>query len=605
MLSDRIAKLFALLQCSNTDIARFAGCSPSNISRLKSGGREPRPKSRSIARLADGVYGYADYENMLSVLCELCGTEDRRPEALIPAIISWLYGTKDFDIPQTVTPKSKRAQGRRRQSFGEKLDRVMALLDLSNVQLAAPLNIDASLVSRYRSGTHAPHGNRQITARLSEVLFSRAKKQGRLTALAALCSAAPETFDAETLLEWLCDTAEEDEPSALAKMLLRSINAFTPGQEPPIAVPEAPQVPELPRYWGTDGLRSAVIRFLSDAAREGGELLLYSDEPMEWLSGSPEYFAVWASLMVSCVKNSVRIRIIHNIDRNAPEMIDAINGWLPLYVSGMIEPYVFRRTRNPRFSHTMFLRPGKAAVIGSFPTEAGDNRWYDYITDELLLTALRADFDTMLTHAELFLKTYTAAQSDAFRRFCETQPGKNAFLLTGPSAVTMPEELLERLLSRAEPDIPRRESLLSFYRTMRRQFSEYLDTGSIDELLCLPDREALLRGDVRVNLGPELTALSVAYTPEEYAEHIAALRKLIANEKNYHLTLLPFAPFRDMQIFTAKDAAVVLRCREPHTAFVFTNAMLTRSVEDYFLSLRKQYAADRYSTIQALDRLCT
>lgn len=61
MLSDRIETLFTLLQCNNTDIARYAGCSSGNISKLKSGNRVPKPASRTIAALAEGVYRYADY----------------------------------------------------------------------------------------------------------------------------------------------------------------------------------------------------------------------------------------------------------------------------------------------------------------------------------------------------------------------------------------------------------------------------------------------------------------------------------------------------------------------------------------------------------------
>lgn len=58
-----------------------------NVSRLKSGGREPRASSRTVARLADGVYRYADYENMLPLLCELCETEEATAEKLVGALI--------------------------------------------------------------------------------------------------------------------------------------------------------------------------------------------------------------------------------------------------------------------------------------------------------------------------------------------------------------------------------------------------------------------------------------------------------------------------------------------------------------------------------------
>lgn len=43
MLSERITRLFSVLQCNNTKIARFAGCSSGNISKLKTatGRRSP------------------------------------------------------------------------------------------------------------------------------------------------------------------------------------------------------------------------------------------------------------------------------------------------------------------------------------------------------------------------------------------------------------------------------------------------------------------------------------------------------------------------------------------------------------------------------------
>ena len=37
--------------------------------------RTPKPTSRSVTALVSGVYGYAEYENMLPLLAELCGVE--------------------------------------------------------------------------------------------------------------------------------------------------------------------------------------------------------------------------------------------------------------------------------------------------------------------------------------------------------------------------------------------------------------------------------------------------------------------------------------------------------------------------------------------------
>ena len=191
------------------------------------------------------------------------------------------------------------------------------------------------------------------------------------------------------------------------------------------------------------------MRFLSDASEQGGELLLYSDEPMDWMAGDRDYFALWASLMVACVKNGVRIKIIHNVDRAGPEIIDAIQGWFPLYISGTIEPYVFTRPRNARFCHTVFLHRGRACIHAFSPTGAAD-RWYDYLTEKPKLDALEREYETMLSAASPFLKTYPAAMGGDFLRFRMDRKGDQTYLLSGPPVATMPEGLLERMLSRAE-----------------------------------------------------------------------------------------------------------------------------------------------------------
>ncbi len=599
MLSDRITALFSLLQCSNTEIARFAGCSSGNISKLKTGNRIPKPTSRSIAALAEGVCGYADYENLLPVLAELCGVENTDREALIPALIGWLYETKDVELPsRPVTLRSKQLLAQKRRQFGERLDQVMTLLDLSNGQLASLLNIDVSLVSRYRTGVYSPHGNERLSERLSGLLADRAGRIGKGRELASLCGAKSETPDADAVTAWLYNALPEENKSAVARQLLRSLDTFVPGQGLPAAAPETPDVPIRSRYVGTEGLRAAVVRFLSDAAREGGELLLYSDEPMDWMTGDRTYFTLWASLMVKCVNSGVKIRIIHNVDRAGGEMVDAIKGWFPLYISGRIEPYVFRKELNPRFYHTVFLHPGKACIHGFFPMGAANDRSYDYITERAYLAQLKREYDAMLAAASPFLKTYTAAASDEFHRSWIGLAGMQDHLLSELPVFTAPERLVKRVLSRADMPEEQRRKILSRHRELRRQFEASLRKSSVNMILCLPEGEE----SRYFNDALSLNDLSVAYQPEEYAEHIESILTLVERERNFHLTLLPFAPFRDIQIFTEKDAVIVLRSREPCAAFVFLNPMLTESVSAYFSTLIEPYAEDRRTMAERLRK---
>ena len=605
MLSERITALFALLQCNNTQIARFAGCSSGNISKLKTGNQEPKPTSRAIASFAGGVYGYADYENLLPLLAELCGVKNTDRETLIPALISWLYETVDVVLPsRTMTPKSKQKRASQRQTFGERLDSIMTLLEISNRQFAFLLNVDVSMVSRYRTGLYSPQRNDRLSERLSTVLLDRAEKKGKIPALASLCSAEAEHLNVDSLSAWLYDTSPEKDKAEMARQLLCSLDDFVPEAGLSATAPEVPEVPDVPvssRYAGTEGLRSAVVHFLSDAAREGGELLLYSDEPMDWMSGDRAYFALWASLMLKCVNSGVRIRIIHNVDRESGEMVNAIKGWFPLYISGMIEPYVFRRERNPRFHHTVFLRSGGACIHGFYPVGADKDRSYDYITNREYLSQLKREYDAMFAAASPFLEVYTSAMRDKFHKNWLSFPETQDYLLHEFPIVTVPETLMIRMLSRADVSEELKARVLSRHHELRQQFKESLREHSVNMLLCLPDRAAAMGR--RLNFSLNLTELAIDYTPEEYAEHIAAIIGLVQNERNFHLTLLPLAPFQGIQILTRKDAVAVLRSQAPYAAFVFRNPALRESVSNYLTILMEQHAEDRRATIDMLNRL--
>lgn len=592
MLPEKITSLYSLLQCNNTDIARHAGCSSSNISHLRTGNREPKPESRTISVFVEGVYRYADYENLLPVLCELCGAEEMTHDSVIPALTGWLYDADaTFIPPQTATPKSKLTKVLRRQTFGERLDTAMTTLDLTNSQLATLLNIDASLVSRYRSGIHSPHGNEKLSLALIDLLLNRTKNLGKAEEITALIGSDNLTSDA--LSRWIFGLPMEDS-TEFVQLLLSSLEDFTPVQGLPTAAPELPSLDIAERYWGTDGLRNAVIRFLIEAAAGGDDLLLYSDEPMEWLSGDPAYFSLWASLMIKCVKNGVHIRIIHNMDRDPREMVSAINGWLPLYISGMIEPYVFRKEQDARFCHTVFLRSGGACIHGMFPSGTSEERWYDYITDERQLAALEESYRTILSSADPFLKTYTATMDKEYRKMLMETSHIRDYLLQTPPVFTMPENLLKSMLGRAGLDHKKKTDAMSVYHKLRKHFLQLLKNGPINMVLFPEDPTPV------VNSSLDQMDQAIPYTKEEYAEHIRAIIDLVKQERNFHLTLLPIAPFRDLQLLTMKESVAVLRCQEPYAAFVFNNASLQKSVSDYIDQLIARYATDRATTIETL-----
>ena len=118
---------------------------------------------------------------------------------------------------------------------------------------------------------------------------------------------------------------------------------------------------------------------------------------MDWMDG--EYRQVLSVLMAELIRRDVRIRIIHTVDRSMPELISAIEWWMPLYLSGKIVSYYCLPSAGERFSHTLFIRPGVACIAGTSAIGLENQAFYSYSTDKEITRLAEEAFDSLLKNS--------------------------------------------------------------------------------------------------------------------------------------------------------------------------------------------------------------
>lgn len=603
---DRIDSLYDLLGCNSTDIARTLGCSPSAISRVRAGSREYTPTSRPVLRFAEGIYRCAEQSETLSALRRLCSASGENREALIPSLVSWLFcgkGVSSIHLIPAIGMADKRGiRGQAERFTGEKLSEIMDLLELSNLRLAQRLNVDASTVSRFRNGLRIPKP--PVPDVLVEVLLQRAEQLGRVRELSMLCGVPDNQLNAAALAAWLYGNGYlTDGPGV--DSLIESIEQFPERQGMSLPEPAAFLTSEIldstaNLYWGVDGLRTAVLRFLGTAAHEGGTLWLYSGQSMDWMVGDPAFRAKWAALMTACVRSGVRIRIIHNIDRGVYEMQAAIESWLPLYMSGMIEAYVCRMQPDARFVRTIFLRPGVSCITGSVLRGLESAGRYEYLTDQPSLDSIAAEYDALLASSVPLLRIQFDSAASLFE--ADRQGGKLQLLSSSLTLGTMPESVLLSILSRSTVEADDREKLLDVRAARQARMDSLLAAETVIEYLALPADEELFTGTVQLESAQFFCDTQLFYTPEEFDAHIRAVIERLERQERYEVILLPDPPFRQLQIEMSGERASVIRMGKPYAAFVFSEPSMVRSFGAYFSQLRTRYQLDRKSTIQLLRR---
>lgn len=407
MLSEKISLLMKRLDADSGDIAQIAGFDRSNVSRLRSGARVPSRNGSSIRRFANAVVIFSEQSGERDVLCETVGCgADTDNDKLCQALLDWLYD--DSEVKEVVYETPRTDTGR---IFGKKLRSIMELAEVSNINLSKAVNIDPSYLSKMRSGGRMPNERSKVLERICEVLARRIEEKKRTAELAALADMPPDIMAngirRDMLIKWLLE-ARETSDRLPVRELIGKIAEMSFDSEMPI--PELPdsvfadclrESAEL--YHGIEGLRSAVVRFLSETLRNNErELLLYSDQSMEWMSG--DYHIKWLALMGAAMKSGVRIKIIHNIERSSAEMLEAVASWLPLYMSGLIEPYYCTKRLGERFSHTLFLNPAGSFIEGMCVRDFDEYCDYRYISDSDAVALRRMEFDSLLECSRLLVK---------------------------------------------------------------------------------------------------------------------------------------------------------------------------------------------------------
>lgn len=408
MFKDRLNLIMDELEANNQDVANLAGIDRTNITRFRSGKRTAKYGSEMSRKLIRGLYRYAYKEKRTDVLekitgCSTAGSEDKAVEEISRWMFEGMTNEAGLSVP------SKRDIAAR--SFGERLNAAITLSELSNVRLSQLINTDASLISRYRSGLRMPRVNSEMIVPLEQVLWKHIHKKGKVDELARAMKCDKEDLNEEAFFKWLFDySMYKDVNISAAERLLDIFESYSaetglklPDVDPILNGPEIKDRSDV--YFGNEGLRSAVIRFLAGVVKDSAqELWLYSEEDMSWMIGDETFRMKWAVLMSECVRRGTKIRIIHNIDRKLDEMIGAIESWLPLYMSGMIEPYYCTRIKDSRFLHTIFLCPGKYCIEACNVPGTGNEGIYNFYDDEPRLKMYRYAYDKLLENSKPLLR---------------------------------------------------------------------------------------------------------------------------------------------------------------------------------------------------------
>ncbi len=496
--------------------------------------------------------------------------------------------------------------------FYEKLDFLMNITNTTNSALSLYINLDSSHISRLRRGKRSAVKDENSLRLMAEFFTRRCINDYQRKALAGMLGIDFHSLDttnsSQFIMRWLMDEKKEEAKKVESFLnQISNISARPLTSEPANILPTDASTADTEIYFGLEGKRLAVECFLSEviAQEQLQTLLLYSDEPTDWMTADREFAAKWATLMVHVLSKGNRIKIIHTVSRDLDEMLHAISQWMPLYMSGLIEPFYYPKKRDGIFKRTLFITPNTAAVTSSTTGNMINNAANFYTKNKKAIWALTEEFNQYISLCSPLIKIFTPHEKTSYintlQEF-EKEKGNCIIITESLSLLTMPEAVASSFIPRI---IDKTLNYDELAKNRIASFQQQLQDNSFFEIIRIFDGEKIKNGEVNISSSDMLSGEKAYYTLEEYIAHLESIQGLMNIYSNYNVYLTK-EPIESRYMVYVKEnlGAVIAKTSEPSVALAFNESNLTAGFWDYLRSLIGEKAYRYPDKKESIDKLC-
>lgn len=497
--------------------------------------------------------------------------------------------------------------------FSEKLDLLMNITKTTNSALAKNIMLDASHISRLRRGKRNALKDEACIRSMAQYFVKRCTEEYQQRALSDVLNLGQFSWEesrlSELLTQWLQNKGAKNTElvgtflSGFASMENRQTN---PLEQIPANSPAEPLKTDVTVFYGVAGRRQAALCFLSEILVQElpQTMLLFSDEPTEWMTGDLKFAAKWAMMMAQFLSKGNRIKIIHTVSRNLDEMLNAISQWMPLYMSGMIEPYYCPQKRDGVFRRTMFVVPGVCAIesnsVGNLSNQAASM----FFRDPNVIDTLEEEFNGLLKLCKPLMHIYTSTEEKPYYHTLlefEQEPGNVILKTESLSLLTMPQEVTDGIALRTGTV---EEHFCQLQAGRREFFEQNVRSHSVIELIHPYSPSDVINGEVKVALSDMLSGGAAHYTAEEYILHLEHLLWLLKTYQNFHVGFIPETEEDRYLIYAREDLGVIVgKTSAPPIVLMTKEANLTAAFWGFLKSLLGKKQSLDHSNRESVKKL--
>ena len=575
---EQLNEYITRLDCRGKELAEAAGLSAPSLSRYRTGERTPG-RGSAVSTPGRGSAVRTALSDALADMAKAKALPDMDADTLYSAFL-----------------QCDEYAGTDKKMLRENFNALIEVMGLSVAKLCRCANYDPSAIFRFRRGERQPAEPEQFAAAVASYVSREMDGPAQREVASALLGCAAEDLGdraayCRRVQDWLLGSHAPREDSVsrfLTKLDEFDLNAYIRSVHfDELKVPVAPfQLPTSRSYSGLRQMMDSELDFMKAAvlSRSTEPVFMYSDMPMTEMAQDPEFPKKWMFGMALLLKKGLRLQIIHNIDRNLPEMMLGLESFIPMYMTGQIEPYYFKAPQGGVFLH--FLRvSGTAALTGEAVSGHHSEGRYYLTNNRAEVAYYRRRADALLENAKPLMEIYradVASRLNAFLLADSRTPGRRRCVLSAPPLYTADPAFLTAVLQRHDVPAPDQERILAHAKSHREQAETILRDNEM--VLALPrlTEEAFERYPMSLPLSGSFYERDIPYTYQEYLEHIDQTEQFAAVHPRCRLELTADSTFRNLQIVMHEGRwAMVSKEKSPAIHFVIRHAKLRSAIESF------------------------
>lgn len=566
--SEKIVSLLEQLDCTSNDLANKSNISSSTISRYKNGERTPDIGSKQLEDLINGLIDLGKEKNII------------------------------FDKNTLLNEFNKILQNESGNFLiiKENFNKLYKTLNFNLTDLALSINYDPSYLYKIKSGIRKPKNAKSFATGISKFVVQSYDNSESKLLLSKLLKIniendLPLNYYEEKISDWILNNTNDIDYSKEINSFLTKMDNFDLEQYirdikfDKIKIITSPvKLNKEKTYYGMDGYKKSQIDTLKLIIlnKNNSDIFFYSNMTIMEAGKDLAFLKKFMIGLAMMLKKGININIIHDLDRPFEELLLGLESWIPLYMTGQINPYYLDDYSNEIYS-TLELSNNIVSLFGFNVKNDINNARFRVSTRKEDVETHKNNAKTLINNAKQLMKIYNKNNSIEYYNFLKEMNKKNMdinqFYSNLPIYI-ISLDLLNDILN--ENNIPSddKKMIINYIHNEKEKFKEYINSNKITDNIFKISKQEFEHNDVLLNLSGMFYENKIKYTYEQYEKHLEQIKNF--KHKNYILKFEENYIFKNINISIYSNKMVIIsKINHPSIHFVIYHPILVNAIANF------------------------